>query len=30
MQTLPEFLADVLREPCERAFGERLGAAQWE
>ncbi|MGP6188979.1 MAG: AMP-dependent synthetase/ligase [Vulcanimicrobiaceae bacterium] len=29
MQTLPEFLADVLREPRERAFGERLGAAEW-
>ena len=29
MQTLPEFLTDALREPRERAFGERLGAADW-
>jgi long-chain acyl-CoA synthetase len=29
MQTLPEFLADALRQPRERAFAERLGAAEW-
>jgi long-chain acyl-CoA synthetase len=29
MQTLPQFISDALREPRERAFGERLGAPEW-
>jgi long-chain acyl-CoA synthetase len=29
MQTLPQFIADVLRDPREIAFAERLGAPDW-
>jgi long-chain acyl-CoA synthetase len=29
LQTLPELIADKLRVPRERAFGERRGAPQW-
>ena len=29
MQTLPQLIADALRIPRERAFGERLGAPVW-
>jgi len=29
MQTLPQLIAEMLREPRERAFGERLGAPDW-